>query len=273
MLFRSEGLLKCHTCGCTEPLPQVCEKCGSSSWMNYGLGTERLTEEIQKLFPSARLLRMDADTTTRKNGHEEILDAFERQEADILIGTQMIAKGLDYPNVTLVGIFNADALLARQDYRSVEMTFDLIVQAAGRSGRGAQAGEVFVQAYDCHHYGITTAIKQDYVQFFQQEMQFRHLGHYPPYRYLVAIEFASKQEETAKNAAAVAATQLQDQPDIRLLGPSSLLRKVDTYRYRLLLQSADDEKLRQTVWQWYHGQHVNRSQLKISVDVDPYTLD
>ena len=270
---KQENVLMCHTCGCRISIEQQCPECGSHEWMNYGLGTERLTAEIQKMFPQARLLRMDADTTTRKGSHAAILDAFERGEADILIGTQMIAKGLDYPNVTLVGIFNADALLARQDYRSVEVTFDLIVQASGRSGRGDTAGEVYVQAFDCRHYGIALAVKQDYAGFFNEEMKFRHIGQYPPYRYLIAIEFASKDQAQAQKGAAQAAQALGQDESIRLLGPSELTKKADVYRYRLIMQGKDEPAMRQIVWSWYRQQRVSRAKLKISVDVDPYALD
>ena len=144
---KDEDKLVCHTCGTQMSGEMDCPECGAHSWYHFGLGTQRLYETIQNEFPEARIMRMDADTTHKKGGHQEILDAFGRKEADILLGTQMIAKGLDFADVTLVGIFNADALLGRTDYRSVEVTFDLLVQASGRSGRGQKAGEVFVQAY------------------------------------------------------------------------------------------------------------------------------
>lgn len=270
---KDENKLMCHTCGSEMSADMVCPDCGSNNWIHQGLGTQRLYEAIQEKFPEARILRMDADTTRKKNGHREILEAFERGEADILLGTQMIAKGLDYPNVTLVGIFNADALLGRTDYRSVEVTFDLIVQASGRSGRGHSAGEVYVQAYDCHHYGIRLAVRQDYLGFFKNEMEYRHIGDYPPYKYMIAICFASIDQQKARDLAWSASEQFREDETIRTLGPSQLTRIADEYRYRVVLKGANRDQLIETVWKWHDGLQINRGQMKIRIDVDPYVLD
>jgi len=237
------------------------------------LGTQKLYETVQQAFPEARILRMDADSTRRKGGHQEILAAFERHEADILLGTQMIAKGLDYPDVTLVGIFNADALLGRTDYRSVEITFDLIVQASGRSGRGHDAGEVYVQAYDCTHYGIRQAVRQDYISFFNQEMNYRHIGGYPPYCYMAAISFISAREETAVDASWQGAEAFRRHEEIKTLGPSQLTRIAGEYRQRIVLKGTDRAHLIDLIWQWYGRLEFARSQLKIQIDMDPYVLD
>ena len=270
---KDENKLMCHTCGTEMSADMVCPDCGANNWIHQGLGTQRLYEAIQEKFPEARILRMDADTTRKKNGHREILEAFERGEADILLGTQMIAKGLDYPNVTLVGIFNADALLGRTDYRSVEVTFDLIVQASGRSGRGHSAGEVYVQAYDCHHYGIRLAVRQDYLGFFKNEMEYRHIGDYPPYKYMIAICFSSTDRQKAKDLAWSASEQFREDETIRTLGPSQLTRIADEYRYRVVLKGANRDQLIETVWKWHDGLQINRGQMKIRIDVDPYVLD
>lgn len=267
------GKLMCHTCGHESSADMACPKCGSRNWNHYGLGTQRLYETIQQAFPQARILRMDADTTRRKGGHQSILEAFERHEADILLGTQMIAKGLDYPDVTLVGIFNADALLGRIDYRSVEITFDLIVQASGRSGRGQQAGEVYVQSFDCSHYGIRQAVRQDYISFFNEEMKYRHLGTYPPYCYMVAIAFNSKNEDKAKEASWDTAEHFRKIEGIRCLGPSSLPKLINEYRQRVVLKGLDREQLIEVVRNWYQQLSFNKNQLKIQIDVDPYVLD
>lgn len=265
--------LMCHTCGYEISADVTCPKCGKSSWNHYGLGTQKLYETIQQAFPEARILRMDADTTRKKGGHQEILDAFGRHEADILLGTQMIAKGLDYPDVTLVGIFNADALLGRMDYRSVEVTFDLIVQASGRSGRGQEAGEVYVQAYDCGHYGIRHAIRQDYISFFNEEMNYRHIGMYPPYCYLAAISFQSRQEQEAVDASWQAAEYFRRQESIKTLGPSQLPRLAGDYRQRIVLKGTDRAHLIDLVWQWHQQLSYNTRLLKVQIDIDPYTLD
>ena len=270
---KDENKLMCHTCGTEMSAEMDCPECGSRNWIHQGLGTQRLYETIQDKFPEARILRMDADTTRKKNGHQEILEAFERGEADILLGTQMIAKGLDYPNVTLVGIFNADALLGRTDYRSVEVTFDLIVQASGRSGRGHSAGEVFVQAYDCHHYGIRLAVRQDYVSFFKNEMEYRHIGDYPPYKYMIAICFSSRDQNRAQQLAWDAGEQFRKDENIRTLGPSQLGRILDEYRYRVVLKGANRDQMIETVWKWYEGLQISRQQIKVRIDVDPYVLD
>ena len=270
---KDENKLMCHTCGTEMSADMVCPDCGANNWIHQGLGTQRLYETIQEKFPDARILRMDADTTRKKNGHQEILEAFERGEADILLGTQMIAKGLDYPNVTLVGIFNADALLGRTDYRSVEVTFDLIVQASGRSGRGHSAGEVYVQAYDCHHYGIRLAVRQDYLGFFKNEMEYRHIGDYPPYKYMIAICFASKDQQKAKDLAWSASEEFRENETIRTLGPSQLTRISDEYRYRVVLKGANRDQLIDAVWKWHDSLQINRGQMKIRIDVDPYVLD
>lgn len=270
---KDENKLMCHTCGTEMSAEMDCPGCGSRNWIHQGLGTQRLYETIQDKFPEARILRMDADTTRKKNGHQEILEAFERGEADILLGTQMIAKGLDYPNVTLVGIFNADALLGRTDYRSVEVTFDLIVQASGRSGRGHSAGEVFVQAYDCHHYGIRLAVRQDYVSFFKNEMEYRHIGDYPPYKYMIAICFSSRDQNRAQRLAWDAGEQFRKDESIRTLGPSQLGRILDEYRYRVVLKGANRDQMIETVWKWYEGLQISRQQIKVRIDVDPYVLD
>ena len=265
--------LMCHTCGYETSADMDCPNCGANNWNHYGLGTQRLYETIQQNFPEAKILRMDADTTRKKNGHQEILEAFGRHEADILLGTQMIAKGLDYPDVTLVGIFNSDALLGRTDYRSVEVTFDLIVQASGRSGRGKDAGEVYVQAYDSSHYGIRLAVKQDYISFFNQEMNYRHLLMYPPYCYMAAIYFNSLNEQLAQDTSWQAGEYFRQFDSVKTLGPAQLPKLVNEYRRRIVLKSTDRQQLIELIWQWYSQQNISRSQLKITVDVDPYVLD
>ncbi|MBO4218802.1 MAG: primosomal protein N' [Erysipelotrichaceae bacterium] len=270
---KDENRLVCHCCGYTQDADVACPSCGARKWRNYGIGTQRLAEEVSRLYPDARIVRMDADSTAQKDSHRNILEAFRRHEYDVLVGTQMIAKGLDFPEVTLVGIFNADGPLNRTDYRSVEMTFDLIVQASGRSGRSENEGEVYVQAYDINHYGIRLAVRQNYIAFFNNEMQYRHSGYYPPYSYMIALMFAGKDPELLEEASYKAAEQFRLDEKIRTLGPSRLLKRKDEYRYRLILKGSDRDYLLEQLWKWYDQQNYSRHQVAIQVDVDPCILD
>lgn len=186
--------LVCHYCGYSIPLPKVCPACGSEYLAGFGVGTQKIEEMTGQMFPSARILRMDLDTTSRKGGHEEILSAFARGEADILIGTQMIVKGHDFPGVTLVGILAADVSLYAPDFRCAERTFQLLVQAAGRAGRGEKPGTAVIQTYIPEHYGICTAADQNYDDFFRQEMGYRQLMHYPPACHMLGLQVSGKDE-------------------------------------------------------------------------------
>ena len=190
---KEEGVLKCHICDSVMPVPTHCPSCHSAAWRYMGMGTQKLEEFIQIKFPQAKIIRMDADTTHKKHAHENYLRDFGKHKADILLGTQMIAKGLDFENVTLVGILNGDALLNRSDYRSAELCYDLLEQACGRSGRGEKQGEVIIQAYDTKHYAIQCAAHHDYKTFFKNEMNYRHLAGYPPYTYLTSLSFESQE--------------------------------------------------------------------------------
>lgn len=168
--------MRCHYCGHEEPIPNRCPNCGGNKIRYYGTGTQKVEEELRELYPQARILRMDVDTTRRKGAHEQILQKFGAKEADILLGTQMIAKGLDFPEVTLVGVLNADTSLNLPDFRSSEHTFQLLTQVSGRAGRAEKAGEVVIQTFNPQHYAIELAKKQNYEQFYQQEMHVRHRG-------------------------------------------------------------------------------------------------
>ena len=195
MTYHREGMLKCHYCGYELPMPKICPECGSPYIGTFGLGTQKVESAIYKEFPQARVLRMDMDTTRKKHSYEEILKAFSKGEADILVGTQMIVKGHDYANVTLVGILAADLSLHANDYRAGERTFQLLTQAAGRAGRGDKGGEVVIQTYSPEHYSIVAAAKQDYKEFYQQEIGYRSLMKYPPVWQMLVIFFSGRQEE------------------------------------------------------------------------------
>lgn len=268
----SDKTLKCHTCGEVIRHIQSCPACKSNAgFSTFGFGTQRLEEELQHRFPTSRIIRMDADTTSKKNSHENLLKQFEEGKADILVGTQMIAKGLDYPRVTLVGVLNADAGLSRTDYRSIETTFDLIVQASGRSGRSDLPGEVVLQVFDEEHYAIQTAIKQDYDSFFQHEMKFRHAGGYPPYNYMISILVQDKNIEKAKRVAKEIRDELKG--DYKILGPSTLLKLKDTYRYRVLIKGKDLEMMKESVRLVVRKKSSVSGCPTIKVDVNPMILE
>lgn len=262
--------MKCHTCGTEMAVPRYCAKCGSTEgFTTLGYGTEKLEEEVRRSFPSARILRMDADTTTRKNSHEKILSSFGNHEADILLGTQMIAKGLDYPDVTLVGIINGDEGLSRSDFRSCETTFDLLMQASGRSGRGRECGEVVIQAFDPDHYAVQCAKNQDYLAFFQSEMRFRHAGQYPPYTYLISITVSGRDQAGTDRIALTMKNQIIG--DFKTIGVISLLKIKDMTRDRIILKGKDLDRMRKAVNDFLKQTDLNMKGVRI--DVNPMMLD
>lgn len=271
VLHKEKNTLNCHLCGTVLKRIYACPQC-QGKLSGSGFGTQMLEEKVARLFPNARLIRMDADTTTRKDAHEKLLKAFEDHEADILLGTQMISKGLDFENVTLVGILQGDAMLARSDYRSAELTFDLLTQAGGRSGRGHTDGKVLIQVYDKKHYAIQCALKQDYDSFFRHEMQYRHLAGYPPYTYLCALTFISKNEEMALDEANHVMMLLKEK-DFKVLGVSELLKIQDEKRYRICVKSKSLELLQKEIYDVYQHHRTSKSRVKLHIDMNPLTLD
>ena len=189
------GKLVCHYCGYSEPITRICPECGSKYVSAFRAGTEQIEKEVLKKWPKARVLRMDADTTKTKDSYQKILSAFANEEGDVLVGTQMIVKGHDFPKVTLVGVLAADMSLYASDYRAAERTFQLLTQAAGRAGRGELPGKVIVQSYQPDHYAIQTAARQDYNAFYEEEISYRRLLAYPPVAHMMAIMIFSKNEE------------------------------------------------------------------------------
>ena len=240
------GRMVCHYCGYEEPEPKVCPSCGSKYISGFKAGTQKIEEIVKKRFPKARTLRMDTDTTRNKDSYEEILSAFANQEADILVGTQMIVKGHDFPNVTLVGVLAADMSLYRNDFHGAERTFQLLTQAAGRAGRGKETGEVVIQTYTPEHYSIQAAAKQEYELFYQQEILCRELMNYPPVWNLLLILVTSKTEEEGE----AAAQRLKEQTDrisreAVVIGPASpSVGKVnDIYKRVLYIKAKSYEHL------------------------------
>lgn len=270
---KDDHCLKCHVCGTVLPLVKHCHCCHSTHWMMPGFGTQKLEEEVRRMFPCVRTIRMDADTTAKKNAHQKLLDAFGRKEADVLIGTQMIAKGLDYPDVTLVGVVNADAGLNHTDFRSVETTYHLIVQASGRSGRSEKSGEVVLQAFDPSHYVLKTGAANDYLSFFQKEMEYRRLSSNPPYTYLISIVLSDLNLQHLMKEAQQFALWLNNNPEFKVLGPSELHRVQDRSRMRVLLKGKNLSVMKEAVSKAVemHRSHQFRSGL--NVDVNPQRLD
>jgi primosomal protein N' (replication factor Y) len=263
--------MKCHTCGCEMPVPRVCPKCGSQEgFMTYGFGTEKLEAEVRELFPEASVLRMDADTTSRKNAHHKILQAFSEGKADILLGTQMIAKGLDFPEVTLVGIINGDNGLARTDFRSCETTFDLLMQAAGRSGRGTRQGEVIFQVFNPDHYAVIDAARQDYLSFFREEMKYRHIGQYPPYTYLISLLIKDRDQHKVDATSLYLKEALHG--SYRVIGIIQLLKINDMFRSRIVLKGKNLEEMRADVRDVLLD-HPKAVMASVIVDVNPMTLE
>lgn len=234
------GKLVCHYCGHEEQELALCPECGSKHIGGFRVGTQQIEELIKKEFPSARVLRMDMDTTKEKDGHEKILEQFASEEADILVGTQMIVKGHDFPNVTLVGILAADMSLYADDYRAGERTFQLLTQAAGRAGRGSEKGEVVIQTYSPEHYSIETAANQDYESFYEAEISYRIVMGYPPVEQLLAILISGKEEKLLETASSYIKSYAErvNRDDVSIIGPTSpSVGKVnDVYRKVIYLK-------------------------------------
>lgn len=236
-----EGKMVCHYCGYEIPMPKTCPACGSRYISGFKAGTQKIEMIVKERFPQARVLRMDMDTTRNKEGYEQILSAFANQEADILIGTQMIVKGHDFPDVTLVGILAADLSLNADDYRSGERTFQLLTQAVGRAGRGKKEGHALIQTYSPDHYSIQTAAKQDYEEFYQEEMGYRLLMDYPPAAHMMAVLGSSEDEkllETAMHYLGLFTGKIYAGKDLHVIGPApaSVGKVKDVYRRVLYLK-------------------------------------
>lgn len=266
--------MRCHYCGHEEPIPNRCPNCGGNKIRYYGTGTQKVEEKLRELYPQARILRMDVDTTRRKGAHEQILQKFGAKEADILLGTQMIAKGLDFPEVTLVGVLNADTSLNLPDFRSSEHTFQLLTQVSGRAGRAEKAGEVVIQTFNPQHYAIELAKKQNYEQFYQQEMHVRHRGGYPPYYFTVKITASHPEEQVAAKKIFQIANQLKEvlSPQSLLLGPtpSMILRVKNRYYYQLIIKYKHEPNLPHVLDEILNGsQKEQRQGLFVAIDNEP----
>ena len=272
-----DGSLRCHYCGHTIRKPSVCPTCGSKYILGFRAGTQQIEEQVLQMFPSAKVLRMDKDTTTKKDSYEEILTAFKEEKADILIGTQMIVKGHDFPNVTLMGIIAADLSLAANDYRAGERTFDLLTQAAGRAGRGDKAGDVVIQTYQPQHYANVHAANQDYESFYAEEILYRELSGYPPICHILTIMVQSKDEHEAyeyvlKLCECTKNYNVDGEVKLTIVGPAPAgIQKInDYYRQIFFVKSGSEEILTQIkgCLENYMSQNLNKN-VVVQFDYDP----
>ena len=265
------NMLMCHLCGKTYKSTK-CPNCGSDVLVYYGFGTLKVEEEIKKLFPLAKVERMDRDNVGKKGAHEKILKRFEDKEIDILIGTQMIAKGLDYPDVTLVGILNGDSGLVHQDYNAAKITFDLLMQAAGRSGRANNMGEVLIEAYNLDHYVLKAVLKQDYNYFYKIEMNYRLKTSYPPYKHLLVLMIYDTNLVCINNALAYFEKALINLP-FKIYRPIKLNKIKGNERYRILFLNKDIKELIDITWKIVDDYLKQKNMAKIKVDIDPLYLE
>jgi primosomal protein N' (replication factor Y) (superfamily II helicase) len=269
--------MKCHYCGYEGRVPAACPECGSEHIRYFGTGTQKVEEELGKILPEARVIRMDVDTTSRKGSHERLLTDFQEGKADILLGTQMIAKGLDFPNITLVGVLSADTMLHLPDFRSSEKTFQLLTQVSGRAGRHELPGEVVIQTYTPEHYSIELSGKQDYDLFYNQEMMVRKIHKYPPFYYLSMINISHEQLMKAVSVTEKIVQYVRSRlsNETVVLGPvaSPIPRINNRYRYQCLIKYKREPNLTETLKNILNQyQKEAAAGLQVSVDTNPYIL-
>ena len=283
----NNGKMVCHYCGYEEPVSKVCPSCGSKYIGGFKAGTQKIEEIVKGRFPEAKVLRMDFDTTRTKDSYEEILQSFANQEADILIGTQMIVKGHDFPNVTLVGVLAADMSLNISDFHGAERTFQLLTQAAGRAGRGREPGNVVIQTYNPDHYAILTAKEQDYEAFYEQEILYRRMMKYPPVWNLLVVQCASEKENILEYAADKLALHLRNyikeakssekeelqNAMIQIIGPAdaSISRINDIYRKVIYIKTNeyDNLVLLKDRLEWYVKDNRDYAAVSVQFDFNP----
>ena len=267
---KSSSNLRCHYCGYTKYLnTEICPECREKALDTRGVGTEKLEIELKKLVPDARIIRMDADTTTKKGSHQEIINKFKDHEYDILLGTQMISKGLDFPLVTLVGIINADTTLNMADFRSGERTFSLLSQVSGRAGRSLKEGEVILQTFNPDNYILNCICQNDYKRFYNYEMNNRHKLNYPPYCYITSIKILSKDYELASKEVTKVKKYLENElsNNITILGPSTALifRLNNIYRFQLILKYKKEDNLMEVLKELDNMYKLNN---KVNIEID-----
>ena len=265
---KSSNTLRCHYCGYADKVHDTCPECKEKALSNLGIGTQKIEEEINEIFKSAKVLRMDYDTTSRKGMHEKMIEEFKNHEYNILLGTQIVAKGLDFSDVTLVGVINADTSLNIPDFRSSENTYSLLSQVAGRSGRSKKGGEVIIQTYNPNHYAINYVKHHDYIGFYEKEMNYRRLLKYPPYYYLCLIRISGKDSNYIYNEALKIKRSLdRNLSSTSILGPtnSSLFRINNIYRYNIVLKYKKDDNLYNVLEKIVEHYKVD---VKVKIDID-----
>lgn len=268
---KSSNNLKCHYCGYSMVLPNKCSICGSDNLKDYGLGTEKLEETLNSLY-KARIVRMDVDTTSKKGQHQKIIDDFGEHKYDILIGTQMIAKGLDFPLVTLVGVVSIDSSLTSPDYRASENTFQLLSQVSGRAGRSESKGEVIIQTFNPDHYAITLAKNHDYIDFYKEEMKIRKMLKYSPYYYMVLVSITSKDYELGFKEANKIGSYIRNNisSDSIVLGPTmaNMFKVNNIYHYQIIIKYRKDDSLMK-VLKFIIDMQVRNNKIDVSIDFNP----
>lgn len=265
---KSNRMLRCHYCGYATPLPKVCPNCNEEALSDLGVGTEKIEEELHGLLPNARVLRMDVDTTSRKGAHKKMIDAFRNHEYDILLGTQIVAKGLDFSDVTLVGVINADTSLNIPDFRSSENTYSLLSQVAGRSGRSQKTGKVYIQTFNPDHYAISFVKEHDYLGFYREEMKIRRRLGYPPFYFLCYLKISGKEADYLfQEALKIKRSLERNLGHTTILGPTTLaVFKVNNiYRYGIILKYKREEALYDIL---IKVQNHYKSNHKLRVDID-----
>ena len=278
-----DNRLICHYCGYTVKLPSNCPKCGSSSIRQFGTGTQKVEEDLQKYFPGCSVIRMDMDTTTGKHSHEEILDTFRQKNINILVGTQMIAKGHDFPNVTLVGVLAADSLLGINDYRASERTFQLLTQVSGRAGRGELPGRVVIQTYSTDDYSIISSCSHDYEGFFRQESEVRRRLNYPPFTNIGCLVVSSVNDRLAQAKAGDTMSFLMSIIDINegdemLPGPvrAPISRLRNRYRWRIIIKCGSADRLARMLVavsdNFYRSRPKGRTDVDLNMDINPVSM-
>jgi primosomal protein N' (replication factor Y) len=272
----SESRLKCHYCDFASASPASCPGCSGKRIQSYGVGTEKLEDEVRRFFPQARIGRMDSDTTARKGAYDKILRAFDRRDIDILVGTQMIAKGHDYPNVTLVGVISADTSLNIPDFRSAERTFQLLTQVSGRGGRGASPGRVIVQTFNPRHYAVTRAREHDYLGFYEDELALRSALAYPPFARIVNLHLSRLKRNEGMEGLEKLRQVIGDlltinklKGKVDIIGPaeSPIAKIKGKYRWQLLLKGKDARAIHDLAKDILLRASVTG--LDVKVDVDP----
>lgn len=271
---KTSGMLRCHYCGYSIKRYVECPSCHSHDLKDYGLGTQKLEEELLKRY-NARVVRMDMDTTSKKGAHQKIIEEFGNHQYDILVGTQMIAKGLDFPLVTLVGVINADASLNVPDFRSSERTFQLLSQVSGRAGRSEKSGEVVIQTYNNHHYSIMLAKNHDYLSFYKEEMKIRKQLNYSPYYYIILVRISSKDYEASFRESSKIGDYLRKNlsSTTYVLGPTmaNVFRVDNVYYQQCIIKYKKDDKLRQVLLNLDNHYKTNRT-VHVEIDIDPNHL-